>query len=495
MELEDSTHTDRFERLNTMLLDAMPSSVLLLDPGLRVVSANRNFLEKCQRLLSDTVGQRLERVLPEVIIEHIDMVGSITEVFTSGQPIRGKRMTYRAPGVPIRTYYYSILPFMWQGSIEGVLVLMDDITEQIRLSAEVRRVERQLASVVESANDIVFSTDIEGRIMTSNSSAEKLTGYSVHEIEKCNLLVFFSDEDKGDIEKIIRNIDVPGMSREKECSIKTRGDEYLRVHWVFSPMKDERNQTVGVVTVGRDLTERSNFENKLIQSQKLAALGIMASGIAHEIRNPLAICSSSAQFLMDNNISPQMRKECAESVIRGIERASTIIDKLLRCAHSSGNETNLVNIVSLLNESISFVIHHAKIQKVNVKLELPDEPLIVEGVSTLLQQVFINLFLNAISAMPDGGILSVDGKKAGDDVVISVSDTGCGIPTSHIDKILDPFFTTSPVGKGTGLGLSICYAIIKKHNGSIDVRSHQEIQEVRNHQEIQTVFEIKLPGR
>ena len=477
---------NRFEKLYAMLLDAIPSSVLLVDQGLRVVSANRNFLEKNQRTLSNTVGQRLERVFPEVIIEHIDLVKSIRNVFTSAHPIRGKRMTYRAPGVPIRIYYYSILPFMWEGIVEGAIVLMDDVTEQVRLSEEVRRIERQLASVVESASDIIISTDISGTILTSNSSAEQLTGYMAYEIEKRKLFDFFTEEDQGDIKDIINNIDTPNKLRLKECPFKTSRNELLLVHWVFSPIKDHQNKTIGIVAVGRDLTERMKFEAELMQSQKLASLGVMAGRIAHEIRNPLAICSSSAQFLMDENISPQLARECAERVKGGIDRVAVIIENLLKFAHPQSDKMNLVNMVSLLKETMLLIGHHASVQKIAVELVFPNEPLAVTGVSQLLQQVFMNLFLNAINAMPDGGVLKVEGKQLQGEVIIAVSDTGCGIPRSNIERIFDPFFTTSQVGKGTGLGLSICYSIIKKHGGSIEVESLQGKQ---------TVFTIKLPGR
>ncbi|HEY5529471.1 MAG TPA: PAS domain-containing protein, partial [Thermoleophilia bacterium] len=142
--------SDRYERLYTMLLDSIPSSVLLIDQDLRIVSANRNFLDKSQRTLSNTIGQRLEGVLPDVILDQLDISKRIRQVIAKNSPVRGERMTYRAPGVPIRTYYYNILPFTWQGKVEGAILLMDDVTEQIRLGEEVRKVERHLASIVES---------------------------------------------------------------------------------------------------------------------------------------------------------------------------------------------------------------------------------------------------------------------------------------------------------------------------------------------------------
>ena len=175
--------------------------------------------------------------------------------------------------------------------------------------------------------------------------------------------------------------------------MRTTKGTFILVSWVFSPMKDSSNQTAGVVAVGRDLTERQKFETELHQSQKFAALGVMAGGIAHEIRNPLAICSSSAQFLMEEDGTPEFRRECAEKIHKGIQRTSAIIENLLKYSHpSTTTRTTLVNLVSMIRETLTLVTYHANILKIDMKTSFPREPVMVEGVATLLQQVFMNLF-------------------------------------------------------------------------------------------------------
>lgn len=465
-------YSDRFEKLYTMLLDAIPSSVLLVDQNLRILSANRNFLEKSRLSLEDTIGQRLERVFPDVIREQIDINKRIHQVFEHNKPLMGERMTYRAPGVPIRIYYYSILPFSWQGVVEGAILLMDDVTEQVRLSEEVRRVERHLASIVESASDIVLSTDVQGKILSWNSAAERLSGYTNAEAIDRYFFDFCLKEDKREVRNIFAAIGVRNQSQMKETALMTKENSAIPVYWVFSPLRGETNQTLGVVAVGRDLAERRKLEMKLLQSQKLTSLGIMAGGIAHEIRNPLAICSSSAQFLLDDDVKPTFRKECAEKICSSIQRTSTIIENLLKFAHPSSNtDTNLVNLVNLIQETMTLVNYHARIQKIETSMDFTGDAIMVQGVATLLQQVFMNLFLNAINAMPDGGELSVSMDVRDQEAHIRVCDIGCGIRTAHIDKIFDPFYTTSAVGKGAGLGLSICYSIVKQHSGTIEVES------------------------
>lgn len=462
----------RFEQLYAMLLDAIPSSVLLIDQHLRIVSANRNFLEKSLKTKSNTIGQRLESVLPDVILDQLDISKRIRQVIEKNEPIRGDRMTYRAPGVPIRTYYYSILPYIWQGKVEGAILLMDDVTEQIRLSEEVRSVERHLASIVESASDIILSTDRKGVILTWNQAAERLLGNTAEDVRDRSFMDFCTDEDKGEVQNIFTLIDKGKFAQVKECPFRARHSRLIPISWVFSPLKDSSNRTAGVVAVGRDLTERRKLEAELLQSQKLAALGVMAGGIAHEIRNPLAICSSAAQFLLDEDLSPSLRKECVRKILNGIQRAAAIIESLLKYSHPpASTQRALVDLVPLIRETATLVTYHAKVQKVKMEASFSRESIAVEGVATLLQQVFMNLFLNAINAMPDGGLLKIRAGEEEAEVRVRISDTGCGISDEGLEKIFDPFYTTSTVGKGTGLGLAVCYSVVKQHGGTIEVES------------------------
>jgi PAS domain S-box-containing protein len=462
----------RYEQIYTMLLDAMPSSVLLISQNLRILSANRNFLEKSQRTLLETVGHRLDEILPAVILEQMDIVRRVRHVIETNQPAKGERMTYRAPGVPIRIYYYSLIPFSWQGQTEGVLLLMDDVTEQVRLSEEVLRVERHLASIVDSASDLIVSTDRLGTILTWNAAAERLLGYSAAEARGRGFAEFYAGEHQGNIQEIFARVDKQSTADINEFPLMTKQSGFILVSWVFSPLLDRSSQTVGVVAVGRDLTERRKFETELIQSQKLAALGVMAGGIAHEIRNPLAICSSAAEFLMEEDCTPEFRRECADKIYKGIRRASAIIENLLRYSHPCVTaRTTSVDLVKMVKETLTLLIHHATLKRIETKMSFDMDKVTVQGVATLLQQLFMNLFLNAIKAMPTGGVLEVDVCKADGGVQVRIADTGCGIAERDIERIFDPFYTTSPVGKGTGLGLSICYSIMKKHGGSIGVAS------------------------
>jgi PAS domain S-box-containing protein len=471
---DNGLEMQRYQTLYEMLLEAIPSSVLLIDRELRIVSVNRNFLEKNRRTMSDTIGQRLDEVFPAIIIDQMDFPGRIRQVFQKNFRIKGERMTYRAPGIPIRIYYYSILPFTWLGVVELAMLLMEDVTEQVRLSEEVRRVERHLALVVESAQDIVLSTDMEGRILTWNTAAERLSGFSLYSVRGQNFFDFCDCDDKSEIRNVFSNLQAGKEAQMAEWDLRTHNGGLIPVAWIFSPMKDHVANTAGVVAVGRDLTERRKLEAQLLQSQKLAALGVMAGGIAHEIRNPLAICSSAAQFIMDYDIAPDFRLECAEKIYNGIQRASMIIENLLRFARPSvKTDYKKLNLTDLLMETVSLVINQAKIQKVDLKSQLLEQPVLINGLEGLLQQAFLNLLLNGIKAMPDGGVLTISLQKNDNEASVSINDTGHGIESRDLNNIFDPFYTTAPVGQGSGLGLSICYSIIKQHFGTITVDSEE----------------------
>ncbi|MCX5867742.1 MAG: ATP-binding protein [Proteobacteria bacterium] len=336
----------RYEELYKTLSDAIPGSMLLIDRDLRVLLANQNFLRKSHRSRSNTIGRRLEKVFPKIILDDVNIFNQIRQVFKIKQPILGERLSYRAPGIPIWICYYSIYPFWWNEKVENVMLLMED------------------------------------------------------------------------------------------------------------------------------MTERRQLELQLLQYHKLAAMGVMAGGIAHELRNPLAICSSSAQFLLEDDLPAGFQKECAGKIIAAIQRGSDIIESLMKFVnHSMNVEKVQLDLISVLKETLALITHQARIQKIKIKSRFPRDPLWICGITGSIQQVFLNLFLNAIEAMSNGGSLSVSvlGKKR--EVQVRIADTGHGILKAEIDKVFDPFYTTSAEGKGMGLGLSICYSIVKEHSGSIGVES------------------------
>ena len=461
-----------YRYLYETLMSTIPSSVLLIDQNLRVIAANQNFLNKARRSESNTIGHHLDEVFPAVILAGIALGRRIRQVLETGEPVQGERLTYRAPGVAQRIYYYTIIPTIRSGNAQNVMLLMEDITELIRLNEEARQAERHLASVVQSASDIVVSTNPKGRIITWNRAAENVAGYSLEEVKNHFFHEFFTPVHRGSVEAAFQRFDSVNPWLQAEWTLTTKDQRNVPVSWVCSPMKDERGSVEGVVAVGRDLTEQRKLEAQILQSQKLAALGVMAGGIAHEIRNPLAIASSAAQFLFQCDVTPEFLKDCADKIHRGIQRASDIIENLLRFARPSiPQNAEPVDLTQVIEDTLGFIENETNLRNIQLVVQVGADPVIIIGHACLLQQLLVNLILNACKAMPKGGMLGITLERDGDQALLRICDTGCGIPKKDVDRVFEPFYTTNRVGDGVGLGLSLCYSIVKQHFGAIEVES------------------------
>ena len=331
------THADapEIEGLYKVLLNAIPLSVLLVARDLRIALVNRNFLEKSRRTIEETVDRRLEEVFLPAILDNTGIVQQIQSVFEANEPTQGEKIVFRAPGGLMRIYYYRVLPLAARGNVEFAILIMEDVTEQARLSEDIHRMERHLAIVVENTGEIILSTDPAGRILSWNQSAEQISGYTPHEVENRFFYEFCGKEHEAEVKQMLVERKEAKAPRTTEWNLVKKGGSVISIAWTCSPMLDERAKPIGMVAVGRDLTEYRKLEAQLLQAQKLAALGVMAGGIAHELRNPLTICSSAAQFLMEEEIEPKFRRECAQKVWLGMQRASTIIEHLLKFASPS----------------------------------------------------------------------------------------------------------------------------------------------------------------
>ena len=234
--------------------------------------------------------------------------------------------------------------------------------------------------------------------------------------------------------------------------------------------------------------ELNTKQNQLIQSRKLAAIGTFSSGIAHELNNPLNNISLSADTLLEeySSLGAEEAKEILDDIMIQTDRASRIVKKLLDFSRDKTPETIRLNVKDVINSTIELIANQLKINSIWVEKYIPDDLPEINGDLQKLQQVFLNLFLNSIQVMPNGGLIYLEASEEPKGYIrINVGDTGSGIATEHQEHIFDPFYTTKEVGKGTGLGLSIVYGIIKKHGGYIEVKSKINIG---------TTFSIYLPA-
>jgi len=233
---------------------------------------------------------------------------------------------------------------------------------------------------------------------------------------------------------------------------------------------------IGRLVIMDDITARVDLESQLSQADKLSSIGLLAAGVAHEVNTPLAVISSYTQMLAKQLQGDPQKSGLLEKITRQTFRASEIVNNLLNFSRTSGTEFADIDINKVIKDTLALLEHQFKTAKIQVQSELASALSPIQGNPGRLQQVFLNLFLNAKDAMPGGGTLRV-ATTNGDLVSVRVSDTGSGIAPEHIQRIYDPFFTTKTSPKegqnrGTGLGLSVTYGIIQEHAGKIRVESH-----------------------
>ncbi|MBW1962278.1 MAG: HAMP domain-containing histidine kinase [Deltaproteobacteria bacterium] len=247
----------------------------------------------------------------------------------------------------------------------------------------------------------------------------------------------------------------------------------------FSPIpydgKGESQVDHLVVAFNRMAQELEAREEQIIHSRKIASLGTLVSGVAHELNNPINNIVLTADVLDGKKeISPERREALIKDILNQALRASDIVKNLLEFSRAEISSYTDLNLASVLRGTIHIAENHITLSHVRLHDEIKDDLPMVNGNLQGLQQVFLNLITNAVQAMPDGGDLIIrtdleDNRK----IKIQVQDTGTGISPEHLPHIFDPFFTTKDVGKGTGLGLSVSFGIIKKHGGQISVKSEQ----------------------
>jgi len=457
------------------VLENIPIATVIVDRCLRVVAANQAFLKTTRWSSSATSGCQLADVMPQALLDQTRATRRIEEVFRTGKALEGGRVAYQTPNVPTHLYFVRFAPVAFDAGadVQNVMVLMDDITELEQLGAEVRQSERDLVTMKASEQDLMIWLDRGGRVVSWNPAAERMTGRALATVRGRSMAELCASEDRQVCHAALRQVAGGSYVRGLEMMLLGTEQRNVAVSWCCSPIGDDEGKIAGMVAVGRDLTEHRQMERLLIQSDKLASLGVMAGGIAHELRNPLTIIALSAELALAAPDDSAFHKECLEKIAVSAKRASVVIDSLLKFARPQTDKAAVVDAKELLEAAFRFTADQLALHRVRPRVEGGGKNTKVLGSPVLLEQVFINLILNACAAMPAGGDLVASAKPYGDGTVrIVFRDTGEGILPETLPKLFDPFFTTKPPGNGSsGLGLSITYSIVKGLGGSIEVES------------------------
>jgi two-component system, NtrC family, sensor kinase len=338
--------------------------------------------------------------------------------------------------------------------------------------AQYERLKDFNENIVESINVGVMAVDLEDRIESWNSQMEVMYALPRWQALTRPLREVFPAEF---VEEFYRVRQSSGIHNLYKFRMITPAGETRIVNVAIAPLVTKKFNVIGRLIIMDDITERVELEAQLTQADKLSSIGLLAAGVAHEVNTPLAVISSYAQMLSKQLQGDPQRSGLLEKITRQTFRASEIVNNLLNFSRTSGTEFSDVQVNKIIIDTLALLEHQFKTSKITVQDDLADRLPDIQGNPGRLQQVFLNLFLNAKDAMPDGGVLRISTSN-GEGVSVTVSDTGSGIAQEHIHRIYDPFFTTKNVtvegqSRGTGLGLSVTYGIIQEHAGKIRVES------------------------
>jgi len=338
--------------------------------------------------------------------------------------------------------------------------------------AEYERLKDFNENIVESINVGVIAVDLADRIESWNSQMEVMYALPRWQALTRPLSEIFPTEF---VEEFYRVRQHPGINNLYKFRLITPAGEVRTINAAIAPLVTKKFNVIGRLIIMDDITERIDLEAQLSQADKLSSIGLLAAGVAHEVNTPLAVISSYAQMLGKQLQSDPQKGPLLEKITRQTFRASEIVNNLLNFSRTSGTEFGDVDVNRVVTDTLALLEHQFRTAHVTVQDELARELPLIQGNTGRLQQVFLNLFLNAKDAMPSGGTLRVVTSN-GNGVTVAVSDTGSGIAPEHINRIYDPFFTTKTAiregqNRGTGLGLSVTYGIIQEHAGKIRVES------------------------
>jgi PAS domain S-box-containing protein len=339
---------------------------------------------------------------------------------------------------------------------------------QLRIKAdELDRMREFSENILESLNDGLAVVNRDDRVVRWNRRLEELYGLR-HEAAVGRRLDEILDPRFFEVLRSARR-DSPDGAAIYRVPLETRhpSPRSVLVNAATTPLRDAAGATAGTILIVEDISARVQLEEQLQLSEKMASIGLLAAGVAHEVNTPLTGISSFVQMLMEGADPEDPKTRVLEKIEKQTFRAARIVNGLLNLARPAQVDRGAVDINAVIADVLSLLDHQLRTARIQVRKELAATGPVVMGIEYKLQQVFLNLFLNARDAMPKGGWLTIVTRAEGSHAFVEIADTGSGIPADQLSRIYDPFFTTKEIGKGTGLGLSITYGIVQEHDGTI----------------------------
>ncbi len=471
----DVTSARRNEARFTELFETLQEGIYIATPEDRVLEVNPALV----RILGyGSKDELLSKRVSEIFVDESRRADIIREVNQQPSP-EGREITLiRKDGLPVVCLHTATAIRDTGGRVvryQGALV---DITAQREIEKRLHKEQEFARRLVDSFPDLIFVVDVNKRYTYVSPNAQTILGYEVSETIGTVFGERTHPEERGSVVSLLQDL-LTGRKNfgSVEIQVRHKNGDWRRLKCHFSPLFDETGHIEAVVISGRDVTEVKRLEEQLIQAEKLAAMGQMLAGVAHELNNPLTAILGVSELLRDRQGVDESTKRQLEMTYRQARRAARIVQNLLEFSRPASPQKKAIDMNSIIDRTLQLHEHSLRRNNVEASFQpVADLPPIIGDANQLIQ-VFLNLISNAEQAIREVrnfGKIRIRVGKLGTRVFATVRDDGPGIKPEALPKLFDPFFTTKRPGGGTGLGLSICMSIVREHGGNIEAESIPE---------------------
>ena len=362
------------------------------------------------------------------------------------------------------------------------------------LAERVSEQEGFISTILQNSVDAIIFVDSDNRVQMWNRGAEMVFGYKAEEMvgQSFHRLIPPDIDAENELNQIRQEVEKIGYIKGYITKRITKDGRKVKVDISRSLIRSKEDHIIGSVAIIKDVTEKMEMESRIYNTEKLASIGTLAAGVAHEINNPLAVILGFTDLLLEKFEPGTPEHDDLKLIEENANNAKKIVENLLGFARITEGMEDVVDINQGLNTVLRIINNTLMTKKVNYKLSIPDGLPKVKGDSREFQQVIFNLINNSVAALGKGGELKISARQENSWVHVTIEDNGSGIPERIKSHIFDPFFTTKKVGEGTGLGLSLCYGIVKKYNGKMNFTSSSK--EDYPDEPSGTVFTVSLPA-
>jgi PAS domain S-box-containing protein len=453
------------ERRYRDLFDSIEEGAFFCDPDGKMIEAN---LALARMLGFSNQDELLDINLFKDLVPHESQRGRLLKELSEADSLRNHEAKLRRKdGSLLEALLHVTAVRESKGSLVQYRGLILDITDQKVSRAALRRERDFNQSILNHTQNIILVLDAAGQIAYINHRAAEI-GYSAAALLGLPLTRLIHTSHRPMFQEVLRTVLETGAVRRLELPFLRRNGSVARFVVHLSSMREERGSASSVVVVMTDVTESALLQAKLAHAEKMAALGQLVSGVAHEVNNPLSAIIGFTDLLLENPELPESARGELGVILQEAERTRLIVQNMLRFAREVPPQREPVQVNLVLRQTLKLRSYGLANMNVEIVERLAEKLPVVVADPHQLQQVFLNMLNNAfdaIESIPRRGKIEVETASRGESVEIYFRDNGHGI--SNPDRIFEPFFTTKPVGKGTGLGLSICYGIIHAHMGEI----------------------------